>query len=267
MTAIRSEARKLFSVNYWWFLGLAPIPLILVSFFIIAIVVDDDTPSLFGHRQLNLIGTISELALFASVGIFLLCTALFGAITGATETTTGTASTTFATRTRRSGVIAAKTLVTVLVGIVNLAIVFFIAAVTYLVVVRSQFRREWFVEFLGALLPLFAAFLVLVVLWLLIGLGLGMLIGNTIGAVSALLFWYPIGELIVIGIHHLIVGSESAVWLPLYSTVDFLIRVESSVFEISDHSSLGGASILFLATWATSLFTAGWLRLARREIR
>lgn len=267
MNAIRAEIRKLLTLRYWWALGIAPIAIgLLVGFIVLALI--NDSADAFGEIPgLGRFIVVFITTLAVSLFVVSLFAALFGTVTGATETTTGTISRTFLTSASRHAVIASKVAVTVVVALIYLIAIFITSLISLLIALASDSDAEFTVDGLGDLLLIFMTFAIVVVLWSVLGLGLGMLVGRTAGAAVALVVWYAIGEFITVGILNAIAGLDASIWLPLRSSYDFVLWAVFTIFDEHDPSGLGGLSILFLILWAAVFLAAGWIRLTTREAR
>ena len=224
---IRSEFRKITSVRSPWLL-LAGGPLIVVA-------------GITGLIQSggNVHNPATARQALAHAGLAAIITLLFGIVAVAGEYRHGSITDTFLSCPDRRRVITAKMTVYGLVGaaagLVSSAVAVGVTA-TWWAAKGGSFRlsgtNTWLT--LGGGLAACFAFAV-------IGVGLGALVRNLVGAVAAALAWIALVE----GIVGQIIGSGLARWLPFYAS------------EALDRTDLGGGTRL-LPQWGGGLVLLGY---------
>lgn len=210
---VTSEIRKITTLNFWWALALAPIA---VGVFASAITVTvSSTADEFGG--IDIPGGPGAIGLYFAAAFAALFAGVFGAVNAGTEFRHRTITTTFLTAQGRDRVLAAKLLVTALFGLIY-GLVVQIAGVVFLLIFDSRTLVLG-----GGLFAAIAANLFVVVVWTLIGAGLGLLMKSPTWSAIALVAWFPLGEglmsLILAGLG---IGGASFV-LPLNLTVTTML--------------------------------------------
>jgi hypothetical protein len=187
VTAIQSEIRKTFTTKMWWALL---IPVVIISMITNAFggifedLVSDgrDLPvALPSVLPISLALTINQLVVFAAVA---------GTVAAAGEFRHRTITTTFLTASGRSAVLVAKLVISAMLGaLYGLAA----AASGSLVGLIAQEAKPA----VGDLLVAVAVGVLVCALWGLVGAGVGMAIGNQVGALLVVLIYLLVGEQIV----------------------------------------------------------------------
>lgn len=272
---IVAEYRKLLSTKLWWAL-LIPAALLSLGFS-------------WGGAALGALGEIQEdaggfipLALPAFAQGINFAT-VFAVILGATAVTGEmrhkTITTSYLTSNSRGAVLAAKSFVYSTVGAVYGVVC--MAAAT----LGATFGGN--LPDLGAWFTLAAAGILAMVLWTLLGVGVGALIGNQVGAVVGLIVYVLIVEPVLSAVlrfndvkaipPYLVNGSGSgmvndlALDLFVEGLPGSLARNREAMEEVRGFLNLDGAppwwgSMLIFVAWAAVLGTAGWAVARRRDI-
>jgi ABC-2 type transport system permease protein len=224
---IRSEFRKITSIRSPWLL-LAAGPLIVVA-------------GVTGLIQSG--GNVHDSAVqrqaLAHAGLAALVTLIFGIIAVAGEYRHGTITDTYLSCPDRRGVITAKLAVYGLVGaaagLVSSAVALAVTAAWWAAKGGSLqlSGTDTWLTLGGGLAACFA--------FAIIGVGLGALIRNLVGAVTVALAWIALVE----GIAGQLVGSGLARWLPFYAS------------EALDRTNIGATTRL-LPQWAGGLVLLGY---------
>ncbi|WP_214403996.1 hypothetical protein [Pseudonocardia lacus] len=278
MNAVRSELRKTFTTKMWWAL-LIPIALVSMginafgglfeSFVGSAADVPFALPSLL---PISLSLTFTQLVVFAAV---------IGLVAAAGEFRHRTITTTYLVNTNRGAVLTAKLLMG---GILGALYGLTLAVTGSMVGLVAQEAKPEFGELLAPVLVGTAVF----ALWGVIGAGVGMAIGNQVGALLVVLIYL----LVVEGIATLALrnaGSETVSTIPSYlpgNAGDVAVVSEparSLVALVPDEAGadpdelvglLGGVtnpastvgSLLVLAAWAAVVVGLAAFFSARRDI-
>lgn len=238
---VRVELRKLVDTRSGLWLGLAIVG--------IAVLLD---------AIMLVFGTTQDLGLRSflgatSAGLNLLLPIL-GILTATTEFTQRTGLVTFALEPRRTRVYAAKSLAAVLLGTAASAVVAVIAvALTALVAARQPVGNHWDMPVVKVV-----AFLAVNALLVLLGVGFGMLIGNTAAAVVAV---------IAVPMLYSIVGGFWRAFEPIANWTD-INRTTTQV--MSDGAMTGqhwAQLIVSILTWVALPVVAGMVRIQRAEVR
>lgn len=256
MTArlLTAELRKITSLRFWWALGLVPL-LVGVMASAISVPILDGLIHESASRESN--AAAAAIGLFVALGLVFLFSALFGAVNAGTEYRHNTLTTTFLTARGRDSVLAAKLAVTAAVGFLY-CLVIEAVSVPLLLALSDDFTID------AAIAGVLVIGLVASTLWALIGAGLALATGSSIGSAVGLVVWYVAGE----GIVRLILaglGADAvAQWLPGSVTVTaFVGAVDDVALDGLPGSPL---SVLVLSLWAVASCGLGWWVTRSRDI-
>ncbi|WP_068157780.1 ABC transporter permease [Rhodococcus phenolicus] len=262
MTALlTAEFRKVLGLRYWWILGIAPVVVGLFSGALtlpLARQVEDIVGEGFASAVAAAIGIALALAL-----VFLFA-ALFGAVNGGTEFQHRTMVTTFLTTRGRDGVIAAKYTTAAAFGLLYCVVVEIAAVLTVLMFAGGDGGTSTGSD-LGQLAAVLGAGVLCAVLWALLGSGLGLLTGSTVGSVLAISAWIPFGELIVSLILHGLGLGAVADLLPVQLTWYTIVGV-IDIPETGDMAVGWPAAPIALIGWALLICALGWWRVRSRDL-
>lgn len=249
LRAMRSEWIKLRTVALTWVLATITIALPLLVSLLTAFFQADD----FGYDSVRMIDNI--------VGPLTL-TALLHAVLAATTVTTefgfNTIRPTFVAIPRRGTVVAAKAVVgALLAGLLTTAVVT-VQVVGSLLIADAQ-GAEVAVGDVPTAVPALVGAVVLAMLMALAGLGVGMVVRSTPGAITLLLAWPLVGEGLVGGIIGAISDSDTVGrWLP------FQAGFRMMQLESFDGPSRVVSGLVFGVT-AAALFALGDWLVQRRD--
>lgn len=262
MTALlTAEFRKVLGLRYWWILGITPV---VVGLFTGALTlplarqVEDVVGEGFASTVAAAIGIALALAL-----VFLFA-ALFGAVNGGTEFQHRTMVTTFLTARGRDGVIAAKYLTAAAFGLLYCVAVEIAAVLTVLMFAGGNGGASSGSD-LGELAAVLGAGALCAVLWSLLGSGLGLVTGSTVGSVLAISAWIPFGELIVSLILRGLGLDTMADLLPVQLTWYTIVGV-IDMPETGDMAVQWPAAPFALIGWALLVCALGWWRVRSRDL-
>jgi ABC-2 type transport system permease protein len=296
---IKAEFRKILTTRLWWALL---IPAVLLAFgwawgfsAFITNIVNDISDSDF-MRQANIrVDDLSWaiLALTRSMNIGTIFPMVFGALALASEINRKTITTSFLTAPNRSSLLGAKAVTYVLWGLVYGVIIAGAASIGTLIGSDHKLLPtggDWILVLLSGVLSC--------VLWTLLGMGVGALLGSPVGTLVILLIYAlfvgPVGELVLTGVTE---GSHAAGFLPngsangltgstasalLFGQVQDLIAARGGGFiaagDVADFDqavrfgagapgafSLWVSGLIFLL-WTMLFFVTGLLRNQRRDI-
>lgn len=250
-TLITSEIRKVTTLKFWWALAIPPVFVGICASAIAASIANSTS-----DYEFELSGGFGIVGLYVALGFTIMFVAVFGAVNGGTEFRYDTITTSFLTSTSRDRVIAAKLGVTALFALGYGLLVEIVSLVCLLL-----FSSEPFV-LSGAVIGMLAMGLFAVVVWSLIGAGLGLLMGSPTWPAIIIVAWYPIGELVAtsivsgIGLGNISVVTPSALTLATVSVGE----VESEFFMPWPVAPFG------LLVWGLAIAGVGWLRTRERDI-
>lgn len=188
-TVITSEIRKVTTLKFWWALALPPI--------VVGICASAISSSVAGSAD-ELAGAeidgIVVVGLFVALGFAMLFAAVFSAVNTGTEFRHDTITTSFLTSSGRDRVISAKVLVTALFALGYGLAVSICSIAALLLFTGGEFVLT------GEVMGYVIAGLFAVVMWSLIGSGLGLLFGTPTWPSIIIVAWFPVGESIAVGI-------------------------------------------------------------------
>ncbi|WP_072806869.1 hypothetical protein [Rhodococcoides yunnanense] len=250
MNLLTAEVRKVTSLRFWWALALPPI---LVGIFTstIASAISESV------GEVDVEGGFATFGLYVSLGFAMAFVAVFAAVNGGTEFRHDTITTSFVTASGRDGIIGAKFAVTALFALGYGLVVELGSVVCLMLFSPTAFALS------GHILAILLAGLLAVVLWSLIGVGLGLLLGSPSWAAIVIVAWYPFGEIIVIsileglGIHNVSTITPAATTLATLTAGDS----DSAPYFMS-----WPFAPIVLALWAVAVAAAGWWRTRERDI-
>lgn len=258
MTALlTAEFRKVTTLRFWWMLGLAPLIVGMFSSAITLPVMRAFTDAFEADpNEANLAATLFGLAV--AVALVVLFAAVFGAVNVGTEFRYKTLTTTFLTARGRDGVIGTKLAVTAAFGFFYCLVVEVVSVALLL-----TFGGDTF-ELRGSLFAMLGAALICGALWALIGGGVSMLTGSSVGSCIALVVWYTLGEMILRSILSGIgIGSAGSV-LPVSATLGTVANAAAGN-EI-DWLTLWPTAPLALLVWTSVFVGGGWALTRQRDI-
>jgi ABC-2 type transport system permease protein len=243
----RAELLKIRTTRSWW--GYLVVIVLLTGIAVAGeIGSNDDT----GRARLSF-----QLGLVDSLGIAVLLSILLGITIVTTEFRHGTVTPTFLVTPRRERVIAAKAIagVIVAVGFVLLALVV-LAAVALpwfaIIDVPTHLGDGELWERVGQ--QLFSA-----VLWVLMGVAIGVLVQSQVAALVGTLVWIFLGETLLVGLFGLLDVDGLAAYLPFHA----LDAADGTGGE--NLLSYGGGVAVALG-WIAALGAAGTARTRGRDI-
>lgn len=251
---LTSEIRKVTTLKFWWALAIAPLVVGIFASVITSVIANQLDPY---EDDLDIAGGVASIGLYFAAGAATLFAGIFGAVNAGTEFRHKTITPSFLTARGRDGVIAAKLVVTALFGLG-----YGIAVITASIVCLVIFSERT-VEFDGAFVGVTAACLLSVVLWSMIGAGLGLLLASPTWSAIALVAWLPFGEgllsLILVGVGL----GPAAMVLPASLTLPTMAATQldgTEGFASWPWAPLG------LALWATIFAGGGWMVARTRDI-
>ena len=243
---LRSELRKTFTVKLWWAMGLAPLAVGVLAGSLSLAVFGGGA----GGTELNGGGVSSVIGLFTALYFLLMFAAIFGALNSSGEYRHKTITTTFLTTSSRGFSLAAKLVISALVGLLY-AVVIEIVTIALIALVSNGPLPVVDGQVVGFL----AVALAVTVLWTLLGAGLGTVLASSVGSSIGIVIYYLLGEILVGALLHSAGADTVARFLPQRATLGALVNT----FTAADDSFLpwwGG--LLTLAVWAGALCTGGW---------
>jgi ABC-2 type transport system permease protein len=287
---VRAEIRKILTVNSWWGLLIPTVALALVWAWVTSGIVSvfagaiNTTPAFNGSgfqvRDVPLAG----FALARSINISTVFPMLLGGLAIATETSRKTITTSFLTATNRGSLYTAKALVYAGLG---LAYGLIIAGVTSGGVALGSMHHPDLLPGAGTWLAILGTGVLQTVLWTLLAVGVGALIGNTIGTVLVLLFYSILVENLValalpghvpaFLINHSADGMTSALAAHAFFARVPRLAVLGSQARQTAHgvvqalAGAGGtyawwAETLIFAAWTAIFLAIGWAVVQHRDI-
>lgn len=251
-TLLTSEIRKVTTLKFWWALALPPV-FVGICASAISSAVATSADELTGGE----IDEIVVVGLFVALGFAMLFAAVFSAVNAGTEFRHDTITTSFLTSQGRDRVIATKVLVTALFALGYGLVVSICSVVCLLVFTGGRFTLS------GDTMSYVAAGLFAVVLWSIIGSGLGLLFGSPTWPSIVIVAWFPVGELITLGILSGL-GLEGA-W---YVTPASLTMSVTAAGNLDDTGAVATWPLapIGLTLWAVIVLALGWLRTRERDI-
>jgi hypothetical protein len=258
MTALlTAEFRKVTTLRFWWMLGLAPLVVGMFSSAITLPVMRAFTDAFEADPgDANLAATLFGLAV--ALALVILFAALFGAVSVGTEFRYKTLTTTFLTARGRDGVIGAKLGVTAAFGFFYCLVVEVVSVALLLTFGGESFAVR------GSLFAMLGAALLCATLWALLGGGVSMLTGSSVGSTIALVVWYTLGEMILRSILGGIGLSSVGGILPVSATLGTVANAAAGN-EI-DWLTLWPTGPLALLVWTAVFVAGGWARTRQRDI-
>ena len=294
---VKAEFRKIFTTKLWWAL-LIPAVLLAVGWawgvaaLVTDIVEDLSSSDLLEEADVSLDDmSWSILALTRSMNIATIFPMVFGSLALASEISRKTITTSFLTAPNRASVLSAKAITYVLWGLIYGVVVAGAASLGTVLGSKSSLLPS-----AGDWILVLIAGIVSCVLWTLLGMGVGALLGSPVGTLVLLLVYAllvgPFGELILTGVTE---GSHLAGWLPngsangltgatasalLFGQVQDLVNnseiiSQSAIDEFEQAVRLaagapGAYSLLvsgaIFVAWTMVFFVTGLLRNQRRDI-
>ncbi len=243
---LRSELRKTFTVKLWWAMGLGPLA--------VGVLAGSLSLAVFGGGASGTdvsggaVGSV--VGLFTALYFLLMFAAIFGALNSSGEHRHKTITTTFLTTSSRGLSLAAKLVISALVGLLY-AVVIEIVTIALIALVSNGPLPPVDGQVVGFL----AAALAVTVLWTLLGAGLGTVLASSVGSSIGIVVYYLVGEFLLWKLLPS-AGADGVVrFLPLRATLGALDPTSAA----TDGSYLpwwGG--LLTLAVWAAALCTGGW---------
>jgi ABC-2 type transport system permease protein len=213
---IKAEFRKILTTRLWWAL-LIPAVLLAAGWAwgasaLITDIIDDASDDQVIEELGISIDQLSwsSIALTRSMNIATIFPMIFGALAIASEINRKTITTSFLTAPTRSSVLGAKAVTYVLWGMIYGAIVGGAASLGVLIGSNSKYVPE-----AGDWILILMSGVIACMLWTLLGMGVGALLGSPVGALVILLIYAlivgPLGELILTGVTE---GSHIAGFMP-----------------------------------------------------
>ncbi|MFI8568958.1 ABC transporter permease [Rhodococcus sp. NPDC078407] len=251
---LTSEIRKVTTLKFWWALALAPIVVGVFASVITSVIANQ-----LGEfeEDLDISGGVASIGLYVAAGAAILFAGIFGAVNAGTEFRHKTLTTSFLTARGRDGVIAAKLIVTALFGL-GYGLVVLLASLICLLIFNS---RTVLLD--GPFIGVVAACLLAVVLWSMIGAGLGLLLRSPTWSAIVLVAWLPFGEglisLILFGVG---LGPVATV---LPSNLTLPTMAATQLDDAGDLATWPWAP-LGLAVWAAILVGGGWFLARTRDV-
>ena len=248
---LTSEIRKVTTLKFWWALAIAPIVVGVFASVITSVIANQ-----LGEfeEDLQIAGGVASIGLYVAAGAAILFAGIFGAVNAGTEFRHKTS---FLTARGRDGVVAAKLIVTALFGLGYGLVVLLASLVCLLIFSQRTIVLD------GAFIGVVASCLLAVVLWSLIGAGLGLLLKSPTWAAIVLVAWLPFGEgllsLILFGV------GFGPVATALPSNLTLPTMAATQLDDAGDLASWPWAP-LGLALWAVILTGGGWFLARTRDI-
>lgn len=250
MNLLTAEVRKVTSLKYWWALAIPPI-VVGVFASTIASAISESV------GEVDIDGGFSTFGLYASLAFAMTFVGVFAAVNGGTEFRHDTITTSFVTASGRDGVIGAKIAVTALFALGYGVLVEIGSVVCLMLFSPTTFTIT------GHVIGILASGLLAAVLWSLIGVGLGLVLGSPSWAAIVVVGWYPFGEIIVVSIlDGLGVHNVSSI-TPGGATIATLTSGDS---DGASYFMPWPWAPVVLALWAVAVASAGWWRTRERDI-
>jgi ABC-2 type transport system permease protein len=296
---IKAEFRKILTTKLWWAL-LIPAVLLAVGWawgfaaFITDVAEDVSNTDILEQADIRVDDmSWAVLALTRAMNIATIFPMVFGALALASEISRKTITTSFLTAPNRASVLGAKAVTYVLWGVIYGVVVAGAASLGVVIGSKESLlpsAGDWFLVLLAGIISC--------VLWTLLGMGVGALLGSPVGTLVLLLIYAlfvgPVGELILTGVTE---GSHLAGWMPngsangltgstaatlLFQQVEDLVAARGGGFiqpeDVADFEqavrfaagapgaySLWISGAIFLG-WTMIFFGTGLIRNQRRDI-
>ena len=247
-----AEIRKVTTLSFWWALAIPPIVVGVCASAISSaavtttgVLVDGDVD---GVLLAGLVAALVTAMIFAAV---------FSAVNAGTEFRHDTVTTSFLTAPGRDRVIAAKVAVTAAFALGYGLVVSICSIVALLLFTGGEFVLSLDVV-ANVVAGLFA-----IVLWSLIGSGLGLLFRSPTWPSIAIVAWFPVGEVIVVAI--LSGLGLDGVWHVTPSTSTISV-IGAGRIDAADILPVWPWAPIALTLWALGALAAGWYRTREHDI-
>ncbi|MCC8928571.1 ABC transporter permease [Rhodococcus sp. I2R] len=251
-TLLTAEIRKVTTLKFWWALAIPPV-LVGVCASAISSAVATTTDEIYGGE----VDGIIVAGLVAALVSAMIFAAVFSAVNVGTEFRHDTITTSFLTAAGRDRVIAAKVGVTALFALGYGLVVASFSIIGLLLFTGGRFALS------GDIVASVAAGLFAVMLWSLIGSGLGLLFGSPTWPSIAIVAWFPVGEMIVVAI--LSGLGIDGVWQLTPSTLTISV-IGAGSFDDPELLPVWPWAPIGLTLWALGALAAGWYRTRERDI-
>ncbi|MET0318067.1 MAG: ABC transporter permease [Rhodococcus fascians] len=251
-TVLTSEIRKVTTLKFWWALALPPV-FVGIGATAISSAVGKGMSDITGSEM----NEVVLAGLFVALGAATLFGSVFSAINAGTEFRHDTITTSFLSARGRDRVIGAKVLVTALFALGYGLVVSILTLLCMLAFTAGDFTLN------GDVFGYIAAGLFVVVMWSLIGSGLGLLFGSPTWPSIAIVAWFPVGELVVLGI------LSGLGLVGFWQIAPGSLTLSTVVaWNLDDGNGLAEWpwAPIGLALWAALIVVAGWLRTRERDI-
>lgn len=249
---LTSEIRKVTTLKFWWALALPPV-FVGVCASAISSAVATGADELTGGDVDGIIAA----GLFVALGFTMVFAAVFSAVNAGTEFRHDTITTSFLTTSGRDRIIGAKVMVTALFALGYGLVVSIVSIVCLLLFTAGRFSLT------GDTMSYVAAGLFAIVLWSIIGSGLGLLFGSPTWPSIIIVGWFPVGELITLGILSGL-GIEGA-WYVTPAALTMAVTAAGNLDDTGGFTTWPWAPI-GLTLWAAIALATGWLRTRERDI-
>ncbi|HEV8563028.1 MAG TPA: hypothetical protein VGR06_42475 [Actinophytocola sp.] len=213
---VKAEFRKILTTRLWWALLIPAVLLALgwawgVSALLTGFINDAADEEIFTDLDIHFDAlSWSSIALTRSMNIATVFPMVFGALALASEISRKTITTSFLTAPNRPSLLGAKAVTYVLWGLLYGAVVAGAASIGVLIGSDSKYLPEagdWILILLSGILAC--------LLWTLLGMGVGALLGSPVGTLVLLLIYAlvvgPLSEIILTGVTN---GSHVAGFMP-----------------------------------------------------
>ncbi|MGL4304970.1 MAG: ABC transporter permease, partial [Mycobacteriaceae bacterium] len=174
---LHSEIRKVLTLKLWWALGITPL---IVGLFASVITVPAFSAAEIGSATEQALGA-GMIGITVSFAFIFLFSGLFGAINSATEFRHKTITTTVLVSSGRDLVVSTKLIITAGVGLLYALLLESVTVVFIFIVAAVNGDNGEFALTSDIIFILLAGALA-TVLWSLMGAGLGLLLGSTVGS-------------------------------------------------------------------------------------
>lgn len=285
---LKAELRKILSTHLWWALLIPAALLALVWAWIWAGLGSGIADTIADSQDLQLLGVsldnlpVSVFALARAVNISTVFPMILGGLAMASEWQRKTITTTFLTAPSRLSVLSAKLTTYLGVGLsYGLVVTGFASAG----IVLGSWSRQDLLPDAGDWLALVGTGLLETLLWTVLAVGVGALLGNAIATLLTLLLYSIVVENLVVlalpGHVPAFFPNQAADGITSAVAGDvFLDRVGHVPFEFQDEvhalvRAVAGArgtyawwlEALIFSGWAVIFFGAGWLTTRRRDVK
>jgi ABC-2 type transport system permease protein len=213
---VKAEFRKILTTRLWWALLIPAVLLALgwawgVSALLSGFIDDASDEQIFSDLDIHVDAlSWSSIALTRSMNIATVFPMVFGALALASEISRKTITTSFLTAPNRPSLLGAKAITYVLWGLLYGVVVAGAASIGVAIGSNSKYLPEagdWILILLSGILAC--------LLWTLLGMGVGALLGSPVGTLVLLLIYAlvvgPLSEIILTGVTN---GSHIAGFLP-----------------------------------------------------